>query len=177
MNMFRRYTAATLPFLLAALAGGAAPAPAGAPPGRPAIPSPTVEPTLPLLIDLALEGVEKRPGGVEARLVLDLRALADLKNLIIRPILPPTLVAGDADAIPERLATMARGPARRFVLPLRSAGEGRREIRVEVEFDDPEGRRLRLGQGITLDPDPVPEGRAHAGATEVMATSIEKVRP
>jgi len=175
MNIFRRYTAATLPFLLAALASGASPAPAEPPAARRAIPAPTVEPTLPLLIDLALEGVEKRPGGAEARLVLDLRPLADLRNLVIRPILAPSLVAGDTDAIPERLATLPRGPARRFVLPLHAAGEGRREIRVEVEFDDAEGRHLRLGQGITLDPDPAPAGHLQLGAYEVMAVPIEKV--
>jgi len=175
MNMFRRTTAATLPFLLAALAGGAAPAPAGSSPARRAVPAPTVEPTLPLVIDLALEGVEKRPGGLEARLVFDLRPLADLRNLVIRTILPPTLTAEDADAIPERLATVARGPARRFVLPLHAAGDGRREIRVEVEFDDAQGRHLRLGQGVTLDPDPAPAGRLNLGAYEVMAVPIEKV--
>jgi hypothetical protein len=175
MNIFRRYTAATLPFLLAALAGGAAPAPADPPRAHPAIPAPTVEPTLPLLIDLAIEGVEKRPGGHEARLVLDLRPLADLKNLVIRPILPSSLIAGDADAIPEHLATIARGPARRFVLPLFATGDGRREIRVEVEFDDEQGRHLRLGQGVTFDPDPTPVGRLQLGAYEVMAVPIEKV--
>lgn len=176
MNMFRRSAAAISAYLLAALTSGAAPAISEAPYG-PAIPAATVEPTLSLQIDLELEGVEKRAGGLEARLRLDLSAFADLRNVVIRPILPPDLVASDPDAVPERLAKISRGPARRFVLPLRSRVAGKREIRVEVEFDDAAGRRFRLAQGITLDPDPAPEGQVRAGAWEVMATSIEKVRP
>jgi hypothetical protein len=174
MNIFRRFTAATSLLLLAALAGGAAPAPAGNP-ARPKPQAPTVEPTLPLLLDLSLEGVEKAHGGAQARLVLDLRPLADLAEVQIRPVLPSDVDATVADAIPERIARLERGPTRRFVLPLHQRGEGRREIRVEVEFQDPQGRHLRLGQGITFDPDPAPAGHLHLGAYEVMAVPIEKV--
>lgn len=174
MNMFRRFTAAISLLLLTALAGGAAPAHPGAGGGRPA-PAPTVEPTLALTLDLSLEGVEKAPGGVRARLVLELSAFADLGEVSIHPILPPGLLAEDNEAVPKRLARLTRGPARRFVLPLLSAGAGRRPIRVEIEFDDASGRRFRLGQGITLDPDPAPDGKLVAGAYEVMATPIEKV--
>ena len=176
MNIFRRPTAAIPAYFLAALALGAAPAPSEEPRGR-AIPAATVEPTLDLLIDLELEGVEKRGGGLEARLRLDLSAFADLRNVVIRPILPPDLVTSDPDAVPDRLATISRGPARRFFLPLRSSVAGKRTIRVEVEFEDAAGRRFRLAQGITLDPDPAPEGQVRAGAYEVMATPVEKVRP
>src|SRR5689334_7158588 len=110
MNIFRRFTAATFLLLLAALPGAAAPASvADTPRGK--LEAPTVEPTLPLVLDLSLEGVEKVRGGVEARLILDFRPLADLVDVVIRPILPPEVIAGDDDAVPERLARLTHGPA------------------------------------------------------------------
>lgn len=174
MNIFRRFIAATPLLLLAVLAAGAAPAAPGGVPARP-VPPPTVEPTLPLLVDLSLEGVEKGRGGVSARLVLELGALADLGEVTIHPILPPGLAADPGGTFPERLDRLDRGSKRRFVLPIHATGPGRQPIRIEVEFDDGSGRRLRLGQGITLDPDAEPAGRLNAGAYEVMAVPIEKV--
>lgn len=175
MNILRRFAAATSLILLAASVGAAAPAP-GEGGGRRALPAPTIEPTGPLVLDLDLEGIEKAHGGVRARLVLDLRAYDDLADLVIRPLLPDGLVAEDDTVLPERMSSLTRGPVRRFVLPLRARGEAKREIRVEIEFRDGQGRRLRLGQGVTLDPAAVPAGQLHGGAYEVMGTPIEEVR-
>ncbi|HKQ98190.1 MAG TPA: hypothetical protein VJV75_09975 [Candidatus Polarisedimenticolia bacterium] len=172
----RRSAAATsLLILLAASAGGATPAP-GDGAARHPLPAPTVEPTLALVLDLQVEGIEKAQGGVRARLILDLSAYDDLDDLVIRPILPDGLVAEDDTALPERIAKLPRGPARRYVLPLRARGEAKREIRFEVEFKDAQGRRFRLGQGVTLDPAAPAPGRLHLGAYEVMGTPLEEVR-
>lgn len=134
----------------------------------------TVEPTLPLRIDLAFEAIERGNGRARGRLVVDVLAIDEVRDLEI------DVRHDDALSIPEEATLerdrlrLRRGEMRRY----RMAIEGREDrdlpLRLEATFLTADGILLRLGQGITLQKAKPPEqGRLHLGALEYPALVLD----
>lgn len=163
--------AVSLAMLLGLLLPAAAGTPASAPPRRA-----TIEPTLPLLVDVRLEGVERSRGRARARLVIDVQADGSLDAVDLSLSLPDALRIQDASALPSGFR-MAHGERRRFVLPVEGPDDRDLPIRISGAFRMADGRSFRLGQGVTLEaPRDRGRGRSHLGAWEVMAVPLEELR-
>lgn len=137
--------------------------------------SPTIEPTLPLVVDLRLDGIEPRGRGGSARLEVALEAASAIERLTLALRLPEGIAALDLPpaAFTDRLR-LAAGERRTFVLPLSAARQGAFPIAVEAAYTLPDGRtfRTRHGADLTLGA-PAHPGRSHAGAYEVMGIRLE----
>jgi hypothetical protein len=146
-------------------------------PGRPGTtrPAPTIEPTLPLLIDVRFEEIGRAAGGTSAVLVLEITGSDAISDLVLESTMPAGLRPVGPARLPRGPMGLARGEVRRFVLPVTGDGVGRHAVRIEAVFRDVPGRTLRLGQGATLDPSAPAAGRSHLGAYEMMAVPIEEM--
>jgi hypothetical protein len=172
MATTRRFVA---PAVAAALLSFAALAD-GPPAPRPALRAhPTVEPTLPLLIEARFQNVERGPGAVSAVLVVEITASDEIRDLELETTLPAGLGIVDGDLPPHGPLRLARGEVRRFAVPVRGEDSRRQAVRIEAVFRDAAGHELKLGQGATLDPVTPAAGRSHLGAYEVMAVPIEEL--
>jgi hypothetical protein len=138
---------------------------------------PTIEPTLPLVVDLRLEGIERRGEGGTARLEVGLVAGSPIEGLRLTLRLPEGVAAHEPPpaALGEPL-DLAAGGRRAFVLRLATARDGSFPIRIEATYALPDGRAVHAEQGATLylGP-PVRPGRSHAGAYEVMGVPLEEL--
>jgi hypothetical protein len=156
------------------LAGSILPGPG--PRTRPAgEPGSTVEPTLPLVIDLRLPGEENRGPGGDVRLEVVLEAGDAIDRLTLALHLPEGIRALD---LPEAAAgeplALDAGERRAYQVPLVAAREGRFPLRVEAAFTLPDGRVFRTRQGAILTVGaPPPIGRSNAGALEFMGVPLE----
>jgi hypothetical protein len=160
--------------LAAALALGAVPASRSHP--APTF-NTTVEPTLAVTIDLALEGVERGRTASTGRLRIDLSAVDDVADvdLVIRT--PDGLTLDNGAALPHRLAALRRGETRTFALPFSAAREQDLKLRVEATFRTAAGAAGTLGQGITLTASEAsPPGRRHLDAYECQAVPLSEWR-
>lgn len=138
---------------------------------------PTVEPTLPLLLDMRLEGVEQTDKESRARLIVVVTADIDVHDLELA--LPATAGAATLDTleIPVLPMDLAAGSSRTFTVPIRGPGRSDLALRLTASFRTGDGRMIHLGQGVTLKAAAAQAGRFHAGAWEVMAAPLEAVHP
>ena len=145
--------------------------------GRPSKtrPGPTVEPTLPLVIDARFEGIEHGASGVSARLVIEITGTDEILDLTIEPAMQAGLRPAGPERLPRGPMHLSRGQVRRFVVPVTGDRTTKYEVHLEAVFKDRLGRTLVLGQGATLDPTTPAAGRSHLGAYEMMAVPIEQV--
>jgi len=138
---------------------------------------PTVEPTLPLLLEMRLEEVERTDGEARARLVVVVTADRDIRDLELE--LPGTSGGEKLDTleIPVQPIDLAAGSSRTFTIPVRAPGRRDLALRLNASFRTREGQVLHLGQGVTLKARPEQVGRSHLGAWEVMAVPLEAIHP
>jgi hypothetical protein len=138
---------------------------------------PTVEPTLPLFLEMRLEGVERTDAEARALLVVVVTADRDIRDLQIDF---PVASAGeklDTLELPVQPIDLAAGSSRTFTIPVRAPGRHDLALRLNASFRTSEGQVLHLGQGVTLKARPGQAGRSHLGAWEVMAVPLEAVHP
>jgi hypothetical protein len=167
--------------VVALVAGGVLPWAAAASSGsvpvpRPTLPAPTIEPTLPLTIDLRLADVARDKGRARATLEVDLVADADLRDVTWELDLPADVRLLDDPAGPHATGHLEKGQKRLSRLGLEAPADSDRVIHLRATFRDASGRLFKLGQGVTLaGPRVRPEGELHAGAYEVMAASPDEL--
>lgn len=154
------------------------PAPPVSPPsGGPGSGVATIEPTLPLTIDLRPgPAAQSRAGGGRIALEVEIEAGPDISDLSLALVLPDGLRA-EEDPLPSDHTIALRAAERRlYVVPLIAARAGIFPVQVEASFRDDQGRTFRTRQGIDLRfGPPRPEGRSHAGAYEVMAVPLQEL--
>jgi|SRR5882672_6781265 len=140
-------------------------------------PHATIEPGLPLRIDLSVREDRTGPGdpaSVEA--VID--AADDLREVSLKWIFPDG-VQQDATAESSPASMHLRSGERRVLrVPVRAARQADFPIRIEASFQVPDGRSFRTEQGVMWRRGPKkPEGQQHAGAFEVMGTPVSEPLP
>jgi hypothetical protein len=138
---------------------------------------PTVEPTLPLLLEMRLEDVEQTVEESRARLVVVITADIDIYDLELALPAPSGGARLDTLEIPVQPIDLAAGSSRSFSIPVRGPGRRDLPLRLTASFRTRGGQVLHVGQGATLKADAGRAGRSHAGAWEVMAVPLEAVRP
>jgi hypothetical protein len=147
----------------------------GAPVSAPAPTRTTIEPTLPLLVDMRFAGMERGAGLARGRLEIDLSADGDLDEIAASLVLPKGLRVADGAALPPALR-LKSGERRRFILQVEGADDRDLPVRLDVAYRTADGRRFRVGQGVTLEgPRPDAAGRSRLGAWEVMAVPLEEL--
>jgi len=138
-------------------------------------PGPTIEPTLPLVIDAHFEAIERGESGASALLVVEITGVDEISDVVIETDMPAGLRPAGGERMPRGPMQFARGQVRRFDLPVTAEGKAPRAVHFKAVFKDTQGRILTLGQGATLDPTAPTAGRSHLGAFEMMAVPIEEV--
>jgi hypothetical protein len=138
----------------------------------------TVEPTLPLVIDM---GVSRAPAGgtAAAELRVELLAGPAIEDLSLTLDLPDGVTAvGDDTRLRGRQPALVPGERRSFALPLQARPGASRDIRLRASFRLADGRTFSLMQGAAL-PYEAPDrrGRRHAGAYEVLGVPLSDLRP
>lgn len=137
----------------------------------------TIEPGLPLRIDLTLR--EDHSGvGDQARVVAVIDADADLREVSLNWVFPEGV---QPDAVEESARDTTRlrsGERRVLTVPVRAARQAEWPIRLQATFQLADGRRFRTEQGVLWRRGPKkPEGRYHAGAFEVMGVPVAEPLP
>src|SRR5262245_8479187 len=140
-------------------------------------PRSTIEPTLPLVVDLR-EVPADPAGGTPPGMQVLVDASSDLQDVSFTLVLPDGL-SGDGDALSNgRGRTFKAGERRAFVVPLQAHRAGEFPIRLEVSFRLPDGRVLHTQQGMMWRSGVHPrEGRLHAGAYEWMGVPVAEPQP
>jgi hypothetical protein len=138
---------------------------------------PTVEPTLPLLLEMRLEDVEQTEKESRARLIVVIRADIDIHDLELAPPAAAGAASLDTLELPVQPLDLAAGSSRTFTIPIRGPGRRDLPLRLTASFRTGDGRVIHLGQGVTLKADAEQGGCSHAGAWEVMAVPLEAVHP
>ncbi len=173
MRRTERFLVAALPLLLLV----SLPAAPGSTPHRTREGIRTVEPTLPLVLDMA---VSRAPAGGVAQVELRVGMLAgpDIEDLSLSLELPDGVAAiGDDSRLHGGQPSLRAGERRSVALPLRAEPGASRDLRLRASFRLADGRTFSLMQGATL-PEEVPERKArrHAGAYEVFGVPLSEVR-
>jgi len=137
----------------------------------------TIEPTLPLVVDLRelpADPAGGRPPGIQ----VTVDAESDLQDVSLSLLLPDGL-SGDRDALSDgRGRAFKAGDRRSFVVPLQARRAGEFPIRLEVSFRLPDGRVLHTQQGMMWRSGaPLHQGRLHAGAYEWMGVPVAEPQP
>jgi len=139
-------------------------------------PAVTIEPTLPLTIDLRLTDVTRDHGRARATLAVELSTDADLRDVTWELDLPADAHLLDSPTGPHAAGHLAKGQKRLSKLGLEAPGDADQVIHLRAIFRDETGRTFKLGQGVTLAvPRSRPEGVLHAGAYEVMAATPDEL--
>lgn len=134
---------------------------------------PEVEPTVPLLLDVRFEEIDRSPAAVHARLVVDLAAAASIQDIELSLALPDGLQVAGSWPVPRALARLDRGERRHFVLPVSGPPDRDLPVRLEASYEGDDGR-FRIGQGATLPgASSQVEGQLVAGAYEVPAVLLQ----
>jgi hypothetical protein len=135
----------------------------------------TIEPTLPLLIDLQFEHLKRTPQGWIGLLRVTLEAARRFPEISLHLNLPEGVRADAGDWLTEfRSLRLETGEKRVHAIPLSIAAEGAFPIRLEAVVDLSDGKTFRTQQGRTLRLGRSAEdGRYHLGAYEVMAVPVE----
>jgi hypothetical protein len=141
--------------------------------------SATIEPTLPLQIDLQFEQLKKTPRGWAGLLRVALEADADFPEISLRLNLPEGVRAGAGSWLTQfQSLSLGRGEKRVHAIPLNAVSDGVFPIRLEAVIELPDGKSLRTQQGRTLRlGGSADDGRYHLGAYEVMAVPLEDLSP
>ena len=137
----------------------------------------TVEPTLPLGLDVRVIPLPSLPRsrGAQAILEVQVDAGAELRDVTIRLVLPDGVRAMD-DPLPLQAFGLAPGAGRKYVTQVSVARSGRFPIQVEASYRIGDGEPIRTRQGATLRSGEAAGGRSHLGAYEVMAVPLEEWR-
>jgi len=173
MRRTPRFLVVALPVVFVAAAFWLRPAFLLAPSGQPA----TIEPTLPLIVDLrALPADPAR--GEPPRLEAILDASSDLQDVSFSLVLPDGVSGARGALSGERANPLRAGERRAYVVPIQVLRPGEFPIRLQVSFRLPDGRVLHTQQGILwrsgVKP---PQGRHHAGAYEWMGVPVGEPLP
>jgi hypothetical protein len=141
------------------------------------VPHPTIEPSLPLTLDLRVLPADPdrgEPEHLEATIV----ASSDLQDVSLSLVLPEG-VEGDDTAFPAGDGQILHRGERRIVpVPLRTRSDGEFPIRLLATFRLPDGRHFRTEQGILWrSSGGGPAGRYHAGAYEWMGVPVAEPQP
>ena len=137
----------------------------------------TIEPTLPLSLDL--RALPADPGrGEPPRLEAIVNASVDLRDVSLSLVLPEW-VRGDGGSLSTGQAAALRAGERRvYVVPLRAGRPGAFPIRLQASFRLPDGRLFQTQQGIEWRSGVgVPEGRHNAGAYEWTGVPVDEPQP
>lgn len=141
--------------------------------GGPA-PGSTIEPTLPVAIDLRLLSIAGSGSGGTARLAVVVTPDAAIPEFSLDVLLPSGLRVQDGTPLRGLSASLEAGVPRRYEAPLLADRDGLFPIRAEIAFRLADGRAFRAGQGVTLRLGASqPAGRLAAGAYEVPAVPLE----
>jgi len=141
------------------------------------LPHGTIEPTLPLTLNLSLSAVEGGPRGGAAVLDVVVEAGAEIQDLALSLKLPDAL-RRDGLFLPQGASiSMRHGERKQFTVPLSTLRTGEFPIRLEASYRLGDGRSFEAGQGVTLriGTSP-PEGQLHAGAYECMAVPLDELQ-
>ena len=142
----------------------------------PSNPPPTIEPTLPVGVDLQLVSVNETGRGGTARLEVSVEASARIPELSIDLRLPEGLRALDGTPTNGWMMSLEASAPRRYEIPLTADRNGVFPMRVEMSFRLSDGRSFRAGQGATLRLGaPLPGGRLNAGAYEFRGVPLEEL--
>lgn len=145
------------------------------PPSPP--PAPTIEPTLPLAIDLRARPAESRSGrspGFDASIQTD----ADLDDVTFRLVLPEGLASNAPDLFRGGAVRLGHGDKRAFSVDMTAPRDGVWPIRLEVTYRLADGQTIRTQQGLLWrSGGHAPEGMHHAGAYEWMGVPVAEPQP
>jgi len=138
---------------------------------------PTIEPTLPLTLDLrALPADPAR--GEPPRLEATLDASGDLRDVSLSLVLPDGVDGDPGTLSADRASALRAGERRVYVVPLQARRPGAFPVRLEASFLLPDGRALHTQQGVLWRSGVTPpEGRHHAGAYEWMGVPVAEPQP
>jgi len=173
MRRTPRFVVLALPLLLLVAARWLHPASVQPTPGL----RPTIEPTLPLTLDLrALPADPAR--GEPPRLEATLVAWSDLRDVSLSLVLPEDVDGDPGTLSADRASALPAGEKRVYIVPLQARRAGAFPVRLEAFFRLPDGTVLHTQQGVLwrsgITP---PEGRHHAGAYEWMGVPVAEPQP
>jgi len=138
---------------------------------------PTIEPTLPLALDLEVLPADPIR-GTPSRLAATLDASRDLQEVSWSLVLPEAVGAGDQAIDPGHPFRLRSGERRIVTVPIQARRAGAFPLKVEVVFRLPDGRVFHTQQGIVWrNGVAAPGGRHHAGAYEWMGVPVEEPLP
>ena len=138
---------------------------------------PTVEPGLPLRIDLKVH--ENRPGlGDPAHVEAVIDATGELREVSFEWILPEGVQQEAVEDSSPAVMRLRAGERRVLNVPVRATRQADFPIRLAVSFQVADGRRFRTEQGVMWRRGPkAPEGQHHAGAFEVKGVPVAEPLP
>jgi len=132
----------------------------------------TVEPGLPLRIDLSIREDHARPGD-PATLDAAIDAFDDLREVTLKWVFPAGVQQDGTEESTPAAMHLRSGERRVLHVPVRSSRQADLPIRIEASFQVPDGRVFRTEQGILWQRGPKkPQGQHHAGAFEVMGEPL-----
>ncbi|HEU4401977.1 MAG TPA: hypothetical protein VFT43_07710 [Candidatus Polarisedimenticolia bacterium] len=138
--------------------------------------APTIEPTLPVVLDLRPGVVLEAGKGGRSTLQAAVTTGQEVRDLTLRLVLPDGVAAEDEASRPEVLPAPTRGGGRIYLLPLIATRQGSFPIRMEAEFTLDDGRVFQTTQGTTLNVGVREEpGRRNAGAIEYRGVPLEEL--
>jgi hypothetical protein len=165
--------------LLVAMGLASAAVPSGGRLGAPAPPethaaAPTIEPALPLRIDLTAADLQWSGDRGSARVEVSLVAEAGIRETRLDFEMPEGLSA-EGEVPPANLPALTAGQSLRYVVPVRSARSGRFGVHVVADLRLDDGRSIRAGQGLDLSFGvPAPPCASNAGAYECSGVPLEE---
>jgi len=150
----------------------------GTPPVSPAATGhATIEPGLPLRIDLTVR--DDRPGsGDPARVEAVIDAADDLRAVSLEWIFPEGVRQDAVEDSSPAVMHLRSGERRVLNVPVRATRQADLPIRLEASFQVADGRWFRTQQGVLWRRGPkAPEGRHHSGAFEVNGVPVSEPLP
>jgi hypothetical protein len=138
---------------------------------------PTIEPGLPLRIDLTVR--DDRPGsGDPARVEAVIDAADDLREVSLEWIFPEGVRQDAVEDSSPAVMRLRSGERRVLNVPVRAARQADLPIRLKASFQVSDGRWFRTEQGVLWRRGPKPsEGKHHAGAFEVKGVPVAEPLP
>jgi hypothetical protein len=138
---------------------------------------PTVEPSLPLTIDL--HEIPADPDrGQPPRLEATVASTSELREVSLSLILPEGVEADETELLAKDRSDLRRGELRVVSIPLLARHGGAFPIRLQASFRLPDGREFRTEQGILWSSaGGGPAGRHNAGAYEWMGVPVSEPQP
>ena len=173
MRRTPRYLVVALPVVLVVAALWLRPASS-----RPSsAPGTTIEPTLPIALDLATEPADPAR-GLAPRLIATVDASGDLQEVSLSLVLPEDVSAGAEPFEAGHPVALRAGEKRVYTVPIQARRAGAFPLKLEVSFRLPDGRLIHTQQGIVWrNGVAAPGGRHHAGAYEWMGVPVQEPQP